>query len=326
MISKKVTEYLLKKKNKKNYLIENLSLFIIRFFSYFIFITFLAIILFLFINGSGVISKKFLFSSSVNNGIGIALFGTIAVSVLMILFSVPIGVLSAIYLVEYAENSLLKKVIRLSLHNLAGVPSIVFGLFGLGFFILILGKNIDEVLQTGMLFGKPSMLWASATLAILVLPTIIFTTMEALERIPESLRQASIALGATKYQTIKKVVLPQAAPGILTGIILSIGRGMGEVAPILFLGCAYFIPELPIAYWNLGLFSIPLVNPTEQFMFLSYNIFILSTQSPDLHSTLPYLYGNVAVLLFIIIIFNSIAIYSRYKFRKILSYIGGNMK
>ncbi len=324
MISKTVTEYLLKKKNKKLYLKENLSLFIIRFLSYFIFITFLAIILFLFYNGSGVISKKFLFSSSVNNGIGIALFGTIAVSILMILFSVPIGVLSAIYLVEYAENNLLKKVIRLSIHNLAGVPSIVFGLFGLGFFVLILGKNIDEVLKTGMLFGKPSMLWAAATLAILVLPTIIFTSMEALERIPESLREASIALGATKYQTIKRVVLPQAAPGILTGIILSIGRGMGEVAPILFLGCAFFIPELPVAYLNLGFFSIPLVNPTEQFMFLSYNIFILSTQSPDLPRSLPYLYGNVAVLLIMVIVFNSIAIYYRYKFRKTLSLLNGN--
>jgi len=294
------------------------GMFIIKFTTYLIFILFLAIILFLYYNGSEIISRKFLFSSPINNGIGVALFGTIAVCIIMIIFSVPIGVISAIYLVEYAENSILKKIIKMSINNLAGVPSIVFGLFGLGFFVLILGKNLDEVLNSGLLFGKPSMLWASATLAILVLPTIIVTTMEALERIPDTQREAAYALGAEKWQVVKKVVLPQAAPGILTGIILSVSRGMGEVAPVLFLGCAFFIPNLPLADLNLGLFSIPLINPAEQFMFLSYNVFILSTQSIDLRSSLPYLYGNVVILITLVMIFNSAAIYYRYKFRKTL--------
>jgi phosphate transport system permease protein len=300
------------------------GVFVIRLIAYFIFILLLSIIIFLYYNGSGIISSSFLFSSPVNNGIGIALFGTIAVCLIMIILSVPIGVLSAIYLVEYAENTILKRIIKISIHNLAGVPAIVFGLFGLGFFVLILGKNIDEVLKTGLLFGQPSMLWAGATLAILVLPTIIVSAMEALERIPLSQREAAYALGAERWQVIRKVVLPQAAPGILTGVILSISRGMGEVAPVLFLGCAFFIPDLPIAYLNFGLFGIPLINPAEQFMYLAYNVFILSTQSLDIKATLPYLYGNVVVLITLVMLFNSAAIYYRYKFRKILQSINKN--
>ncbi len=300
------------------------GLFVIRLTSYIIFVLFLTVIIFLYYNGSDVISRSFLFSSPINNGIGVALFGTIAVCFIMIILSVPIGVLSAIYLVEYAENTLLKRIIRMSIHNLAGVPSIVFGLFGLGFFVLILGKNMDVVLKTGLLFGKPSMLWAGATLAILVLPTIIITTMEALERIPKSQREAAFALGAGKWQVIKKVVIPQSTPGILTGVILSVSRGMGEVAPVLFLGCAFFIPDLPVANLDLGVFAVPLINPAEQFMFLSYNIFIFSTQSVDIKSSLPYLYGNVAVLITLVMFFNSAAIYYRYKFRKTLQDINKN--
>lgn len=324
-MSNKDINNLLEKNNKLKFNKSGFwGVFVIRLIAYFIFILLLSIIIFLYYNGSGIISSSFLFSSPVNNGIGIALFGTIAVCLIMIILSVPIGVLSAIYLVEYAENTILKRIIKISIHNLAGVPAIVFGLFGLGFFVLILGKNIDEVLKTGLLFGQPSMLWAGATLAILVLPTIIVSAMEALERIPLSQREAAYALGAERWQVIRKVVLPQAAPGILTGVILSISRGMGEVAPVLFLGCAFFIPDLPIAYLNFGLFNIPLINPAEQFMYLAYNVFILSTQSIDIKATLPYLYGNVVVLITLVMLFNSAAIYYRYKFRKIIQSINKN--
>ncbi len=319
-----VSRYLLKDKSKNFGDKSFWGLFIIRLTTYFIFLLFISVIVFLYYNGSGIISRTFLLSSPVNNGIGVALFGTISVCLIMMFFSVPIGVLSAVYIVEYAENNFLKRIIRVSINNLAGVPSIVFGLFGLGFFVLILGKNLDEVLKTGLLFGKPSMLWAGATLAILVLPTIIVTSMEALERIPKNQREAAYALGSSKWQVITKVVLPQAAPGILTGVILSVSRGMGEVAPVLFLGCAFFIPDLPLTYLNLGLFSVPLINPAEQFMFLSYNVFILSTQSVELKSSLPYLYGNVAVLITLVMMFNSAAIYYRYKFRKTLQNINRN--
>jgi len=175
----------------------------------------------IFIEGIGVISLEFVLDSPRNNmtegGIGPAIFGTIAVTFIMILFAVPLGVFSAIYLNEYAKDTFLTRVIRTSINNLAGVPSIVFGLFGLGFFILFIGKNIDEVLGTGLLFGQPALLWASSTLAVLVLPIVIVSTLEALNSVPKTHRDASFGLGATKWQTIKNVVLPQARPGILTG-------------------------------------------------------------------------------------------------------------
>ncbi len=141
------------------------------------------------------------------------------------------------------RDTFFTRIIRTSINNLAGVPSIVFGLFGLGFFILFIGKGLDDVLQTGLLFGQPALLWASATLAVLVLPIVIVSTLEALNSVPKSHRDASYGLGATKWQTIKNVVLPQARPGILTGTILAISRGAGETAPILFLGAAFFLTQ-----------------------------------------------------------------------------------
>src|SRR3989304_9415362 len=201
--------------------------------------------LILVIEGSGILSLEFIFDSPRNNmtegGIGPAIFGTIAVTFIMVLLAVPLGVFSAIYLNEYAKDSFFTRVIRTSINNLAGVPSIVFGLFGLGFFILFIGKNIDEVLGTGLLFGQPALLWASSTLAVLVLPIVIVSTLEALNSVPKTHRDASFGLGATKWQTIKNVVLPQARPGILTGTILAISRGAGETAPVLFLGAAFFL-------------------------------------------------------------------------------------
>ena len=274
----------------------------------------------IFIEGIGVISLEFIFDAPRNNmtegGIGPAIFGTIAVTLMMVLFAVPLGVFAAIYLNEYANNNFFNRLIRTSVNNLAGVPSIVFGLFGLGFFILFLGRGIDEIMETGLVLGQPALLWASATLAILVLPIVIVSTLEALNSVPKSHRDASYGLGATKWQTIKNVVLPQATPGILTGTILAISRGAGETAPILFLGAAFFLPNLPIADICIGDYCIPMINPAEQFMYLAYHIFILATQSSNPTKTLPIQYGSTLVLIGLTFLLNITAILFRYRFRK----------
>ena len=299
-----------------------LSLTIVRLI--FFFLVFILILLLgkIFIEGIGVISPEFLLDEPRDNmtsgGIGPAIFGTIAVTLLMVIFTVPLGVFSAIYLNEYAKDTFFTRVIRTSINNLAGVPSIVFGLFGLGFFILFIGKGLDDVLQTGLLFGQPALLWASATLAVLVLPIVIVSTLEALNSVPKSHRDASYGLGATKWQTIRNVVLPQARPGILTGTILAISRGAGETAPILFLGAAFFLPNLPVADLCIGGYCIPMINPTEQFMYLAYHIFIIATQSANPTKTLPLQYGSTLVLIVLTFLLNITAIIFRYRFRKIL--------
>jgi phosphate transport system permease protein len=275
-----------------------------------------------FVEGIGIISPEFIFSEPKNNmtegGIFPAIFGTIAVTLIMILMSLPLGVCSAIYLNEYAKDTFFTRIIRTAVNNLAGVPSIVFGLFGLGFFILFVGRELDEVLQTGLLFGQPAILWASSTLAVLVLPIIIVSTLEALNSVPKSHRDASYGLGATKWQTIKNVVLPQARPGILTGTILAISRGAGETAPVLFLGAAFFLPNLPVVDLCIGNYCIPMINPAEQFMYLAYHIFILATQSSNPTKTLPIQYGSTLVLISLTFLLNVTAIIFRYRFRKIL--------
>lgn len=300
-----------------------ISVWFIRIITYSVFILLFTILGKIFFEGIEVINWEFLTEAPKNNmtggGIGPAIIGTLGVAFLMILFSVPVGVFSAIYINEYAENNFLTKIIRISVNNLAGTPSIVIGLFGLGFFVLFVGRGIDDLLGTGILFGKPAMLWAAATLAVLVLPTIIVATMEALNSVPASQRAAAFGLGASKWQTVRDVVLPQAKPGILTGIILAVSRGVGETAPVLFLGCAFFLPNIPLTYLDLGIFSIPMVNPAEQFMFLSYHIFILATQSTNPTLTIPMQYGTTLVLITITILLNLTAVIYRYKFRQILS-------
>jgi phosphate transport system permease protein len=223
----------------------------------------------------------------------------------MTLFVIPVGVITAIYLTEYASTtSLYTRVIRAAVNNLAGVPSIVFGLFGLGFFINFIGKNLDRLLQAdGPQFGQPAVLWASLTLAVMTLPVVIVATEEALKAIPPGLREASLALGATKLETILKIVLPNALPGIMTGAILAISRAAGEVAPIMFTGAAYFMASLP-------------KSPTDQFMDLGYHIYVLSTQSPDIEKTRPILYATVLVLLLLTFSLNAVAIIVRARMRK----------
>jgi phosphate transport system permease protein len=270
-----------------------------------------------FIGGHSVLSWEFLThvpeDGMIKGGIMPCVFGTLAVTALMILMALPLGIGAAVYLVEYAGRGPVARIVRAAVSNLAGVPSIVFGLFGVGFFILFVGRNIDKVLGTGLLFGQPCMLWAAATLSVLVLPVIIVSTEEALHAVPQSHRAASLALGATKWQTIKNVVLPQARGGILTGAILAISRGAGETAPILFTGCAYFLPHLPMT----KLFGVvPMVNPLNQFMELSYHIFIMATQSVDAEKTLPLQYGTTFVLIAITFMFNVVAIVMRFYFRR----------
>ena len=272
--------------------------------------------------GIGVLTWEFLSSTPTEGmtrgGIFPAIFGTVCITLLMIVMALPLGVCAAIYMVEYAGHSGLARVIRASVNNLAGVPSIVFGLFGVGFFILFIGRSIDRVRGGGLLFGQPAMLWAAATLAVLVLPVIIVNTAEALIAVPRSHREASFALGATRWQTVSRVVLPQARAGILTGSILSISRGAGETAPILFTGCAYFLPRLPIVHLGVpftGL-ALPMVNPLDQFMELSYHIFIMATQSTDAAATRPIQYGTTLVLVALTFLLNVAAISLRVRYRR----------
>ena len=237
-------------------------------------------------------------------GIFPAIFGTVALVLLMILAVLPVGVLAAVYLHEYARaSSPLTRLVRFAVSNLAGVPSIVFGLFGLGFFVQFLGRGMDHALGQGLLFGQPAILWAALTLALLNLPVVIVATEEALRAVPRSAREGALALGATRWQTVRHVVLPQALPGVLTGAILSVSRGAGEVAPILFTGVAYYLPYLP---WS----------PTDQFMELGYHVYVLATQSPDVAKTLPLLYGTVLVLLLLTFALNFTAVIMRSRLRR----------
>jgi phosphate transport system permease protein len=238
-------------------------------------------------------------------GIFPAILGMVEMVILMTIAGVPIGVATAIYLHEYASPvSWLTRAIRIAVANLAGVPSIVFGLFGLGFFVQFVGAGIDKTLFHGeKVYGQPALIWAALTMAVLTLPVVIVATEEALRAVPRELREASLALGATKFQTVFNVVVPQASPGILTGTILAVSRGAGEVAPILFTGAAYFLPLLPK-----GLSS--------QFMSPSYHVYVLSTQSPDVDATKPILYATVLVLLALTFTLNIAAVVVRARMRR----------
>ena len=233
--------------------------------------------------------------------------GTASRVILMTIFVIPVGVITAIYITEYAHTtSPLIRIIRGAVNNLAGVPSVVFGLFGLGFFIGFIGKNIDAIANPNSgqpIWGKAGLLWASLTLAVMTLPVVIVATEEALKAIPQGLREASLALGATKLQTVLRIVLPQAMPGIMTGGILAVSRAAGEVAPIMFTGAAYFIHGLPKSL-------------SDQFMDLGYHVYILSTQSPNIEQTRPLLQATVLVLLMLTFALNIVAILIRARMRK----------
>jgi phosphate transport system permease protein len=231
--------------------------------------------------------------------------GTSARVILMTIFVLPVGVITAVYLTEYAKStSIFTRTIRGAVNNLAGVPSIVFGLFGVGFFIGFVGKNMDALLNPATaqkVWNNPGILWASMTLSVMTLPVVIVATEESLKAIPQGLREASLALGATKLETIVKIVIPQALPGILTGAILAISRAAGEVAPILFTGAAYFT-DYPKAL-------------SDKFMDLGFHVFILSTQSIKIEATRPILFATVLVLLMLTFALNIVAILIRARIR-----------
>ena len=238
-------------------------------------------------------------------GIFPALIGTFILVVVMSIAAVPFGTITAIYLTEYAkENSKIAAAVRFSVRTLAVVPSIIFGLFGLGFFIQFLGTGIDKTFNGGELhWGQPNILWASLTMSLLTLPVIIVSVEEALKTIPRELREASLALGATKWQTIKNVVLPGSVSGIMTGTILAVSRGAGEVAPILFTGAAYYLATLPESL-------------SDQFMNLGYHIYIMSTQSSDVEKTMPIQFATTLVLLILTLSLNLVAVIIRSRIRR----------
>jgi phosphate transport system permease protein len=238
-------------------------------------------------------------------GIFPAIVGTAIMTIIMAVAAVPFGVITAIYLAEYAsEKSIIAKTIRFAVKTLAVVPSIIFGLFGLGFFIGFVGKNLDSLLSGGELrWAQPNILWASLTMALLTLPVVIVSVEEAIRTIPREMREASLALGATKWQTIRKVVLPGSVSGILTGTILAVSRGAGEVAPILFTGAVYFSSHLPHSL-------------SDQFMSLGYHIYIMSTQSSNVDATQPIQFATTLVLLLLTFSLNAVAVVLRYRIRK----------
>lgn len=221
-------------------------------------------------------------------GIFPAIIGTFYLVFGAIVFALPIGLLAAIYLSEYAKDNLLNRIIKLAIVNLAGVPSVVYGLFGLALFVIFLK------------FGA-SILSGSLTLGIMILPIIITTSREALESVPQSFREVSLSLGASKWQTIRHIVLPNAIPGILTGTILGLGRAAGETAPILFTVAAFYLPRLPKSIF-------------DQAMALPYHLYVISTQVPNVDEKVRY--GTALVLLFLVLFMNLVAIIIRYNFRK----------
>ncbi|MDD3459194.1 MAG: phosphate ABC transporter permease PstA [Weeksellaceae bacterium] len=270
------------------------AFFLFRLFSFFIVGILISILGFIVINGISVISWEFLTESPTDGmtsgGIFPAIVGTFYLVIGSLIFAVPLGVMSAIYTTEYAGNGFIVRFIRMMTNNLASVPSIVFGLFGMALFV-----NKLE-------FGD-SILAGSLTLGLLTLPLIIRTSEEALKAVPDSYRSGSLALGASKLQTIRKVVLPTALPNILTGVILSIGRVSGETAPILFTVAAYFLPNLPQSIF-------------DQAMALPYHLYVLATSGTDLEASRPMAYGTALVLIAIVLIFNLMATFMRQRLNK----------
>jgi phosphate transport system permease protein len=251
----------------------------------------------IFSKGSGVLTWEFLTDKPrkgmTEGGIWPAIVGTFWVSLVTVIFSVPIGMFAAIYLNEYAKQGHLVRLIRLAIRNLSGVPSIVYGLFGFSLFVLMLNLGLS-VLSSGL------------TLGLLTLPWTITASEEALKTVPRSYREGALALGATKWQTIRTNVLPYAVPGMLTGTILGLARAAGETAPILFTGAAFFWPVLP---------KFPKVL-FQQFMALPYHLFIMSTQHHEILKVRPLAYGTALVLIVLILLMNTVAIGVRYRFRK----------
>lgn len=252
--------------------------------------------------------------ANTEGGIFPAIFGTVTMVLVMSIMVTPFGVLAAIYLREYAKQGTVTRIIRVSVYNLAGVPSIVFGVFGLGFFVYFLGGNIDQLFYQAALpsptFGTPGLFWASLTLALLTLPVVIVSTEEGLARIPSTIRQGSLALGATKSETLWKVVVPLATPAMMTGLILAIARAAGEVAPLMLVGVVKLAPTLPIDG------EFPFIHLERKIMHLGFHIYDVGFQSPNVEAARPLVYATALTLVLLIIVLNLTAIAIRNRLRE----------
>ncbi|WP_192457419.1 phosphate ABC transporter permease PstA [Musicola keenii] len=243
-----------------------------------------------------------------------AIFGTILMVILMSIIVMPLGVVAAVYLHEYADNNGLTRWVRIAVANLAGVPSIVYGVFGLGFFVYLVGGTLDSLFYSASLpnptLGTPGLLWASLTLALLTLPVVIVATEEGLSRIPASIRHGSLALGATRAETLWHVVLPMAVPAMMTGLILAVARAAGETAPLMLVGVVKSVPALPVD----DLF--PYLHLERKFMHLGFQIYDLAFQSPDVEAARPLVYATALLLVLIVVALNLSAIGIRHVLRE----------
>lgn len=252
--------------------------------------------------------------SNSEGGVFPAIFGTVFLVIIMSIIVMPLGVVAAIYLHEYAKNNALTRVIRIAVINLAGVPSIVYGVFGLGFFVYTIGASIDNLFYAERLpaptFGTPGLLWSALTLAVLTLPVVIVTTEEGLTRIPSSVRHGSLALGATQFETLWRVVLPMATPAIITGLILAIARAAGEVAPLMLVGVVKLASSLPVD----GQF--PYVHLDRKFMHLGFHIYDVGFQTSNIEAARPLVYATSFLLVTVIVGLNLTAISIRNNLRE----------
>ncbi len=253
--------------------------------------------------------------ANTEGGVLPAIFGTVALILLMAVCSFPLGVLAGVYLGEYARDSVFVRLVRIGVNNLAGIPSIVYGIFGMGFFINYVGWHIDhsfyaDRLSKGPVFGTGGVLWAALTLGFLTVPVVIVATEEAIRVIPRSIRESSFALGGTKFQTLVRVILPLASPGILTGFILAMARAAGEVAPLMLTGVVNAAATLPLD----GKF--PFMHVERQFMHLGFQIYSVGFQSPNAEAARPMVYVITLLLILIVLVLSSTAIYLRNRMRK----------
>ena len=252
--------------------------------------------------------------ANTEGGVFPAIFGTVLMVILMAIMVTPLGVIAAVYLREYAKQGVITKVIRIAVNNLAGVPSIVYGVFGLGFFVYFLGGTIDELFFPEALpsptFGTSGLLWASITLALLTLPVVIVATEEGLARIPRMIREGSLALGATKWETLTRVVLPMASPAMMTGVILAVARAAGEVAPLMLVGVVKLAPTLPLNG------NYPFLHLDQKFMHLGFHIYDVGFQSPNVEAARPLVYATALLLVLVIALLNLSAIYIRNHLRE----------
>ncbi|MFD2095293.1 phosphate ABC transporter permease PstA [Corallincola platygyrae] len=257
--------------------------------------------------------------ANTEGGVFPAIFGTVFMVMLMAIIVTPFGVIAAIYLHEYAGKNSVTKLIRIAVINLAGVPSIVYGVFGLGFFVYMLGGSLDKLFYPEALpsptFGTPGVIWSALTLAILTLPVVIVSTEEGLSRIPKAIREGSLALGATKAETLWRIIIPMASPAIMTGLILAVARAAGEVAPLMLVGVVKMAPSLPVDG------NFPFVHLDRKFMHLGFHIYDVGFQSPNVEAARPLVYATSFLLVTVIVTLNLTAIsirnHLREKFRSL---------